>query len=192
MTLRCFFAIELTTDWRRTLEDAKTVILDLDPSWREARWIRPENLHITLAFMPKVPDEDVGQLLARTADALSDAEPFDLRLAGVKAVPRTARARMIWARAESDPDMQSVVRRLERSVAEYAGDNTGRAFRPHVTLCRARNPAPVSPDAVLAASRLVESASRPVSVSYVTLFKSTLGPGGPTYDALGTVPLGVD
>jgi 2'-5' RNA ligase len=51
----------------------------------------------------------------------------------------------------------------------------------------------VTPDAVAAATARIangKETDRSVSVRCVSLFSSTLEPGGPTYERLGTAPLG--
>jgi 2'-5' RNA ligase len=74
------------------------------------------------------------------------------------------------------------------AASGYALD--GRAFRPHITLARVREPLP------LANARALALAARAVvykgvqQVSALTLFESTLGPGGPRYTKVASIPLG--
>jgi hypothetical protein len=51
------------------------------------RWAPPEQWHLTLAFMAKVPDRSVEDLLERMARAGARRTPFALRLAGGGAFP---------------------------------------------------------------------------------------------------------
>jgi 2'-5' RNA ligase len=83
---------------------------------------------------------------------------------------------------------------IESVLEELLGvDRDARSFHPHVTLARARRPRTVPDAALLAASEVLTDpaalAATTMSVVCATLLSSTLGPAGPTYDTLGTIPL---
>jgi len=62
----------------------------------------------------------------------------------------------------------------------------GKAFTPHVTLCRARRPHPAPTDALARANRALPTPPRVVSDPPVTLYQSRLTPHGPQYRAIAT------
>jgi 2'-5' RNA ligase len=105
---------------------------------------------------------------------------------------------MVWAEADGEVDACA---RLAASVedalaARLPEDERQRRLRPHVTMARARKRRAASPEALDVASTVLTSGDARmqsvVSVRSITLFSSTLGPGGPTYEALAEVPIGLD
>ena len=65
--------------------------VDADP---DLRWARPEQWHLTLAFLPSVSPLSLERLAERLDELSLQTEPFDLRLTGGGAFPGTADARL--------------------------------------------------------------------------------------------------
>lgn len=123
------------------------VVADLEEflaSRREAgvdlRWSDPEQLHVTLAFLPDAPEARLDRLTEQLAGAVSGG-PFALRLAGGGAFPNPYAARVLFAHVE-DPGSRlvSLARRV-RGAANHAGVSVeGGRFQAHLTLARSRRP----------------------------------------------------
>jgi 2'-5' RNA ligase len=102
---------------------------------------------------------------------------------------------MLWARLAGDTERcELLASGFEGVLEEVVGiARDARAFRPHVTLARARRPRGVPAAALEAASAVLSdpatASGRAMSVVSATLFASTLGPAGPTYTTLGEIPL---
>ncbi|MGB3718076.1 MAG: RNA 2',3'-cyclic phosphodiesterase [Hyphomicrobiaceae bacterium] len=100
-----------------------------------ARWIEPEDYHITLRFAGDV-DRHVAAEFAR---ALSDIEleTFELRFNGMGAFggndPKT-----LWAGIELTPELDALARAHERAARLVGLQPETRRFKPHVTLARLR------------------------------------------------------
>jgi 2'-5' RNA ligase len=101
-----------------------------------ARWIDPENYHITLRFIGDV-DAHVAHDVASMLDGINRA-PFDLRLDGLGSFggrkPRAVFAEVASSRALMD--LQAEHERLMQRVGLGA---EGRKYTPHVTLARLRD-----------------------------------------------------
>lgn len=103
------------------------------------RPVPPEQRHVTLAFYGEVAADVVPELTQRLERAARRTPPLRLRLSHLGAFPQPARARVLWA--GMDGDVAGVTRLAERCAA--AGARSGiamesRAYRPHVTIGRAR------------------------------------------------------
>jgi 2'-5' RNA ligase len=100
-----------------------------------AKWIEPEDMHITLRF--------AGDIDGRTADELVEfldgirAEPFPVTIAGVGAFGGRD-PRVLWAGVEAGEPLDVLYRANERSARAAGLEADGRAFKPHVTLARMR------------------------------------------------------
>lgn len=166
---RLFTAVEIPTEMAARL----TMLRSGLPG---ARWLDPENFHVTLRF--------VGDVDGPTADAFADAlaaiqaDAFDLRLDGLGAFgggkPRT----LFAAVAPSEP-LHALQRANERAARQAGLPPEPRNFTPHLTLARMRS---VRPQAV--ASYLEQQGgfrSEPVGVTRFVLMSSRDSVGGGPY-----------
>lgn len=157
------------------------------------RWARPEQFHVTLAFLAAVPDRTLDELVERLTRAAGRRTPFPTRFAGGGAFPDAGRARVLWAGLDLDQPGRTEITRLAtgaRAAASRAGIAVdGQRFRPHVTLARLGRPTEVSRWV-----RLLDSYAGPAwTADRVDLVASHLGegPGGrPRYEVVETFPLG--
>src|SRR6187399_2834062 len=156
---RLFTAIEIPKDIGASLSMLRGGL----PS---ARWIYPENYHVTLRFIGNIDDalaNDVASLL----DGIS-RRPFELRLDGLSSFggnkPRAIIAAVAPNKAlmELQAEHESIMQRM-RVPAD------ARKFTPHVTLARLRDSRPQEVAEYLA-SRLYKSA--PFHVSRFVLYSS--------------------
>ena len=185
--MRCFVGIELDMPTREALAGAGAAVRTADAAWSGEKWVRPENLHVTVAFLGDVEESVTDELAEAIALRLGDTHAFDLPFAGLRAVPKEGRATMLWA-AYRDPDRWGDA--LERSIAAacepFRLRLEDRAFKPHVTLARTRRPRRAGAEAIAALDAAAENVPRFVSVRNATLFSSTLTKAGPIYRHLAT------
>ena len=133
--MRLFAALALPSPQQAELAGSVAGALDL----AGLRPVPPEQRHLTLAFYGDVSSDVVPELTERLERGARRTPALRLRLSHLGAFPKPARARILWAGVDGDID---TLRRLaERCVA--AGTRSGvamesRAYRPHVTIGRAR------------------------------------------------------
>lgn len=145
------------------------------------RWSRPEQWHITLAFLPSVADGQLDGLTERLAETAAVRSPFELQLAGAGAFPNPARAKLLWAGVSGDTSALAGLAGNLRSAAGRSGTHVeGGEFRPHLTLARIGRPLDVT--RWLRVFDLFASASW--EVAEVVLFHSQLGSGPARYTAV--------
>ena len=192
MPARVFVAIEVPSGTRDLLCSAVDALVHAEPAWVGEKMVARDLLHVTLAFFGAVPDPDLPDVLRATADACACAAPFALRLSALRAVPSPRRSAMVWATL--DGDVAAAGDLADALMAAARLDTCPRPFRPHVTLARARRPRPLAPASLAAAEVILsdpgKASDRFVSVRSVTVFSSTLGPGGPVYENLAELSLG--
>jgi 2'-5' RNA ligase len=141
-----------------------------------AKWVEADDMHITLRF--------VGDIDERTADDFADrlrdirVEPFPITIAGVGAFAGRE-ARVLWAGVEGGPALEHLYRGNERAARAAGLERDPRAFKPHVTLARARGVRPR-----LAARFLEENGPlrlSPFTAARFVLMSARPGSGGPPY-----------
>jgi len=101
-----------------------------------ARWIDPDDYHLTLRFIG-----DVSLSLAREIDAELAAihqEPFTVRITGLDFFGGK-KPRAIIAKVEASPEILALQASHERACRRAGADDDPRKFQPHITIARLRN-----------------------------------------------------
>ncbi|MEO1106219.1 MAG: RNA 2',3'-cyclic phosphodiesterase [Pseudomonadota bacterium] len=106
---------------------------------RGARWIDPENYHITLRFIGDVNDRDTDEIHA-TLSRVTRA-PLEIRLNGLGSFGNR-KPHSIWARVEPTPELAELQGELERRIQRLGHGPDPRRFTPHVTIARLRGVTP--------------------------------------------------
>lgn len=150
-----------------------------------ARWIDPENYHITLRFIGDV-DDDVAR---EFADQLANirVRAFELRLDGLGSFGGR-KPRALWAGIDACEPLIGLQRAHERAARAAGLEPASRNFMPHVTLARLRGP-----KASAVANYLENSSpfsSEPFKVQHFVLFSSRAASGGGPYVVEEAFPLG--
>lgn len=176
--VRLFVALELPDELRARLAA-------LEAGVQGARWVAPENLHLTLRFIGEVPEPEF-QPIAEALAAVAGA-PFQLGLKGVGQFGDRRRARVLWAGVAPADPVQRLRSGVESRLQRAGLAPEGRKFKPHVTLARLRD-TPL--DAV--GNFLVDHGrfeSPPFEVSSFALFSSHLGQAGAIHSVEADYPL---
>ena len=110
-------------------------------------WTLPAQWHVTLAFLGEVDDATADRLGRRLARLAGRHQPVRLAVAGAGGFGSARRARVLWVGVHGD---RKPLRRLAQGVSAAAGRErievaSGRGYRPHLTLARARQPTDVRP-----------------------------------------------
>jgi 2'-5' RNA ligase len=177
--LRLFVALELDGQAEVMLADYQHRLAALEPA---VRWVRPEQIHLTLQFLGEVTDTRVMEI-ARSLDALSDLSSFYFEIGGVGTFGSPRAARVIWAGVHMpNPALAALQKKCEGALAELGYAPEGRAYMPHLTLGRVKDPRAGGQIAeVVAGLQLQASGQLRQTASEVVLFESTLGPQGSQY-----------
>jgi 2'-5' RNA ligase len=183
--MRLFAAIPVVGEGRVQLEGVLARLSEL--GW-PVRWVRPEQLHLTVKFLGEVEAARVAEVSEALAGASAGVRALAFGLRELGTFPGIPRARVVWAGLEAEPALELMVDRIERACHALGFPIEGRPFRPHVTLGR-----------VLESGRLPREAGERLAAAAPTgnfvadrlvLYHSRLGPGGPRYESLENFPLG--
>jgi 2'-5' RNA ligase len=129
--MRLFVAIEITPDIRdRILEFAEK----LKSKIPNARWTRPEGLHITLKFLGNVPDENVPAI--ESALKKVDSRSFAITIERVGVFPNPKSPRVLWTGVAAGAELGKLAGEIDETTAQLGFEAEKRAFSPHVTLAR--------------------------------------------------------
>lgn len=157
------------------------------------RWASPEQWHLTLAFMPQVPERSLDDLSERLARAAARRTPFQVALRAGGAFPDAGGAKVLYAGVDTGGSGEELGRLSAgaRAAAAKAGASPeGGRFVPHVTLARLR--APMDVTRWLGVLYSYRGPEWPADT--LTLVQSHLGQGPrgrPRYAVVDTFALGV-
>lgn len=105
-----------------------------------ARWIDPENYHITLRFIGDVDHHTANEVFEALAMAPS-VEPFDITLSHL-GVFGGNKPRSLYAGVEPSAPLNRLQAGQERLLQKVGLAPEGRKYVPHVTLARLRDTGP--------------------------------------------------
>jgi len=141
-----------------------------------ARWITPENYHLTLRFIGDI-DDDVAREIAGMLGRVH-RRPFELRLDGLSSFGGR-KPRAVVAAATPVPALMELQAEQERLLQRLGLEPEGRKYTPHVTLARLRDSSSHQVADYLAARGHYRSPA--FAVSRFVLFSSRASVGGGPY-----------
>ncbi len=153
-----------------------------------ARWVAPENMHITLRFIGEVPGAEAEDVDAALAAIRQPA--FTLRLAGIDNFASRAKVRSLWAGFAPSAVLVRLRDKVESAIVRAGYDPEGRKFTPHVTIARFKKTPPARVGAFI--EDVVGFPMEPFAVRHFTLFESILGRQGAHHRAVAEYPLDED
>jgi RNA 2',3'-cyclic 3'-phosphodiesterase len=135
--VRLFVALEIPSTVRERFATLINQLraLESKSSAKKPRWVRPENLHVTLKFIGHIDAALLDPIRATLAKLCSDG-PVDLRFRGLGFFPNAKRPRVLWAGTAASPNLSSLARDIDSSLAKLGIPAEERAFTPHLTLAR--------------------------------------------------------
>jgi len=147
-------------------------------------WVAPDRVHVTLHFIGELSESRVGELIAAVERPL-DVAPFDLALGGLGLFPPRGRPRVLWVGVErGGAAVGELHAATGKRLVALGLPVEERAFSPHVTVARFREPEVMAVRSVI--ERAGPSHIGTCRVTSVTLYQSRLGAGGATHTPLAT------
>ncbi|HEV8399494.1 MAG TPA: RNA 2',3'-cyclic phosphodiesterase [Gemmatimonadales bacterium] len=147
------------------------------------KWVLPEAVHLTLKFLGDADDAREPELRAALTEAAGRGEPrgVTIHVEGFGVFPDFKRPRVVWAGVAPDPALELLQHRVEQVFAPLGFPTEAKAFRPHLTLGRAKRDARPRDFSGLEGALGAIAFSETVLVPDVDLMESTLQSGGAVY-----------
>jgi 2'-5' RNA ligase len=181
--VRLFVALEIPSAVR---ENLAALIRDLRAIAPQPKWVRAENLHVTLKFIGEVPPAKLEAIRA-ALPAVRCGQPVELRFRGLGFFPGEKRPRVFWAGLDTSPNLAAIAGDIDQRLEKVAVAREQRVFAPHLTLARFEPPG-VS-EKLRAA--IQENAARDFGTLRIRefhLIASKLKPTGAEYTTLQSFP----
>jgi RNA 2',3'-cyclic 3'-phosphodiesterase len=129
--MRIFIALDIDDAIRHRIQRFMEGVSGLAP---DARWVRPESLHVTLKFIGEKPMgivEEIKRLLSTI-----HAESFEVTFRGYGFFPTAKAARVFWVGIESGPQLRSLAKSVDEATLALGVSKEDHPFAPHLTLAR--------------------------------------------------------
>jgi len=156
----------------------------------DARWVAPEALHLTLAFLGSVDGAVVPSLRYALAAALTPVRGFTVALGRPGAFPTPRRPRVLWIGLERGVEaLTALAETVREALRPFPVEHDVRPFQPHLTIARVRAPR-IAPSLAASLARPIEVARVQWEVRSLTLFESVLGARGAHHRPEAVLPFG--
>lgn len=193
---RIFIAVNLPEKIRNKLAEYKEKYPGLP-----ARWTKPKNLHITLAFIGYASDEGLAEACEIAKKVAEKRQPFLVGLNKICYGPKSKLVyadenkppRMVWALGEKLKEFSALKNDLDNMLLgsqkiRFLAEN--KEFSPHITLARIKTWewSKIEPEE---RPEIEEDVDINFFVDSIEVMESELKRGGAEYEILGSFPLSV-
>jgi RNA 2',3'-cyclic 3'-phosphodiesterase len=129
--MRLFIALDIPDAIRDRIARFVEGVSGFSP---DARWAKPESLHLTLKFIGEQPDSAVEQIKQELSTIESSAPEIHFR--GYGFFPTAKSARVFWIGMEATPQLSALAATIDSKMPALGIPKEDRAFSPHLTLAR--------------------------------------------------------
>jgi RNA 2',3'-cyclic 3'-phosphodiesterase len=129
--MRIFIALDIHDAVRQRIQGFIEGVSGFAP---DARWVRPESLHVTLKFIGEKPEETVEEI--NRALSRVRAVPFEITFRGFGFFPTAKTARVFWVGIESGPHLPALAKAVDETTSALGIPREDHPFAPHLTLAR--------------------------------------------------------
>jgi 2'-5' RNA ligase len=130
--MRIFIGIDLEPEVRERISRFLEGVGNFAP---DARWVRPESLHITLKFIGEQTPERVEAIAKRLRRVKGGG--FEIRAGGYGFFPTAKAARVFWIGIHAGPQLAELAVSVDVATTELGIPREDRPYSPHLTLARA-------------------------------------------------------
>jgi 2'-5' RNA ligase len=191
--MRLFVALDIEEAIRTRIADFIGEMRGLAP---DARWLRPESLHITLKCIGE-RSEDEAAKIQQALEAIKAAK-FDVDIRDFGFFPNPRAPRVFWIGVEAGPALTSLASTVEASLVPLGIAKEEHEYNPHLTLARSgkgsgsprklKGDIPNRSFQILQEKLATHTAPKfgSMRAHEFFLYQSKLGPGGSKYTKLAT------
>lgn len=139
--MRLFVALEIPAAVRDNLAAQVQELRELSAKVadKRPRWVRPENLHLTLKFIGEVSPTKL-ESIRHALSAIRLEAPVEITFRGLGFFPNEQHPRVLWAGLDASANLPSLAGDIDGALETQGVARERRAFAPHLTLARIEPP----------------------------------------------------
>ncbi|MEO0076828.1 MAG: RNA 2',3'-cyclic phosphodiesterase [candidate division WOR-3 bacterium] len=175
--IRAFIAVEIP---QKVRTEICQLIDRFAQTGQSVKWVKPENLHITLLFLGDIDQNFLQQSIEQLTGIAKSEKGFKMSLKNFGAFPSQRMPRVVWIGVDQGAqaliDLQA---KIEAAFTTIGYKPEERKFHPHLTIGRVR-------ERMSNAEQVFNTRyqSEVFTINSLVLFKSTLTPQGPIYEKI--------
>ncbi len=135
--MRVFVALDIDDAIRARLEVFLDGVRGFAP---EARWVRPESIHVTLKFIGERSSDAVEEI--KQALGAIQAGGIEISFRGHGFFPTSKAPRVFWIGIAAGPQLAALAKSVDDATAGLGVPREEHEFSPHLTLARRGSAAP--------------------------------------------------
>ena len=163
------------------------------PDLHALRRVKPELMHVTLAFLGPTPDERLADVTNAVEAAASGVTAFDIEIDHSGRFPVSGKPRVVWLGIGAGaPAVIALGERVRTELGRRDIPFDRKPLRAHVSFGRVRE------DVTLVDARSIAAAVEAMRIPHLrfradaaVVFESALSPRGPRYTPRSSAPLRV-
>ncbi len=183
--LRSFIAIELPETVKSALSELQG---ELKKCGADVRWVKPDNIHLTLKFLGDVEENIVEGIIDSLKGTCGKHSTFSLELSGIGVFPNKKSPRVLWVGLTGSKILPIIQQEIDTGMATLGFKQEKRRFAPHLTLGRFKS----SSGKKELADKMnldMNTAFGLIEVNSVSLMRSDLGPAGAKHTTIAKIDL---
>ena len=188
MKKRIFIAIDISDEIRAA---AALYIKQMSEQFPHApiKWERPEKLHLTIKFLGGTEETVIPDVIDLVSQSAKATRPFVIDIGGTGAFPSVRNPRILWLGvSESTGVLKDLAVSIDNGCTELGFEPETRAFKPHLSLARIRDPRHAGEIGTRHAAN--EFGPFRFTCNEIVIYESHLGRVESTYERLHTAKLG--
>lgn len=130
--MRLFVALDIDANIRGRMARFLDGVRGFAP---DARWVRPESLHVTLKFVGEKSEGDIAKI-KRALEAIT-ADAIEINFGGYGFFPGVRAPRVFWVGIEEGSKLTSLAATVDQALTQLDIPKEDHAFNAHLTLARA-------------------------------------------------------
>lgn len=186
--MRIFVAIDFPEKIKEEIRKLLEKLKEIDSN---VKWVKPENVHITIKFLGEVGEEKIENINNRLKEICSSYHNFDISISDIGSFPDWKSPRVIWfgTEGEGKEELIKLAGVVDKEFGHplFSVEKEKRSFNAHITIARIKKPENLE-KLKSAIDNLIFKSDK-IKVQEVILMKSTLTRKCPIYEPISYFPL---
>ncbi len=151
----------------------------------EIRWVKHNNLHLTVQFLGSVPDDIISQIRKEVEKVVSSINPFALTISETGCFPNTSKPSVLYLGVGGNIEaLKALVVKISDKMSQIGFKKDSESFIPHITVAKINYPQKFNPDLTIFLNSTYDEVE--FSIDKIQLLESKTLPEGVIYKTLNT------
>ena len=152
----------------------------------EIRWVKHNNLHLTVQFLGSVSDEKISKIIKEVENVVSSINSFVLTVSETGCFPNTSKPSVLYLGVRGNIEaLKALVEKINNKMSQIGFKKDSESFIPHITVAKINYPQKFNPDLSIFLNSTYDEVE--FLVDKIQLLESQTLPEGVVYKTLNTI-----